>query len=74
MEEPNISDWRRDTFGDLTSAFRFREARPRPPRLPQDTAEQLEKAKEELATLPAPTLPGADQPFPRQEKGRRPQV
>ncbi|MEW1825291.1 alkaline phosphatase family protein [Streptomyces sp. NPDC088196] len=74
VEEPNISDWRRDTFGDLTSAFRFRDARPRPPRLPQDTAEQLRKAKEEVATLPAPTLPGADQAFPRQEKGRRPQV
>ncbi|WP_371647220.1 phospholipase C [Streptomyces mirabilis] len=46
----------------------------RPPRLPDDTAEQLEKAKEEVATLPKPTLPGADQSFPRQEKGQRPHV
>ncbi|WP_416964972.1 hypothetical protein [Streptomyces sp. Agncl-13] len=37
----------------LTSASRFRSGRPRPPRLPQDTPEQLEKAKEEVATLPA---------------------
>jgi len=44
------------------------------PRLPDDTAEQLEKAKEEVATLPKPTLPGADQSFPRQEKGQRPHV
>jgi phospholipase C len=74
VEEPNISDWRRETFGDLTSAFRFRSSSPRPPKLPHNTAEQLEKAKEEVATLPAPTLPGADQTFPKQERGRRPQV
>jgi phospholipase C len=74
VEEPNVSDWRRSTFGDLTSAFRFSHGRPRPPRLPDDTAEQLEKAKEEVATLPKPTLPGADQSFPHQEKGHRPHV
>jgi phospholipase C len=74
VEEPNVTDWRRDTFGDFTSAFRFRGARPRSPRLPDDTAEQLEKAKEEVATLPKPTLPGADQKFPHQERGRRPHV
>lgn len=74
VEEPNISDWRRSTFDDLTSAFRFPAARPRPPRLPEDTAEQLAKAKEEVATLPKPTLLGADQTFPHQERGRRPRV
>ncbi|MFE0487408.1 alkaline phosphatase family protein [Streptomyces griseoaurantiacus] len=74
VAEPNISDWRRETFGDLTSAFRFRSAHRRPPRLPEDTAEQLEKAKEEVATLPEPTLPGADQSYPPQEHGRRPHV
>jgi phospholipase C len=26
VREPNISDWRRSTFGDLTSAFRIRQA------------------------------------------------
>ncbi|MFF7146895.1 alkaline phosphatase family protein [Streptomyces griseoaurantiacus] len=74
VAEPNISDWRRETFGDLTSAFRFRSAHRRPPQLPEDTAEQLEKAKEEVATLPEPTLPGADQSYPPQEHGRRPHV
>jgi len=74
VEEPNISDWRRATFGDLTSAFRFGGARPRPPRLPDDTAEQLQRAKKEVARLPKPPLPGADQTFPHQESGRRPHV
>jgi phospholipase C len=71
----NVSDWRRAAFGDLMSAFRFSHARPRPPRLPDDTAERLRRAQEEVATLPEPTLPGADRPaFPRQDKGRRPHV
>jgi phospholipase C len=30
VKEPNISDWRRQTFGDLTSAFRFTSAQLRP--------------------------------------------
>jgi phospholipase C len=72
VEEPNISEWRRRTFGDLTSAFGFSHAAPRPPRLPNDTAEQLQKAKEEVATLPKPTLPAAEQTPPQQEHGRRP--
>lgn len=72
VEEPNISQWRRRTFGDLTSAFRFSDAQPLPPRLPEDTADQLARAKEEVATLPKPALPGAEQRFPRQEYGDRP--
>ncbi|MGX1910459.1 hypothetical protein ACWIID_16600 [Streptomyces phaeochromogenes] len=63
-----------DTLGDFTSAFRFSHSRPRAPRLPEDTAEQLERAKEEVATLPKPMLPGGRQSFPKQEKGRRPHV
>ncbi|MBP0456685.1 alkaline phosphatase family protein [Streptomyces montanisoli] len=71
VREPNISEWRRRTFGDLTSAFGFSGPAARPPRLPDDTAEQLAEAEHEVATLPAPTLPGADQKVPRQEHGRR---
>lgn len=74
MKEPNISQWRRRTFGDLTSAFRFSSTSPRPPKLPDDTAKQLEEAKREVATLPKPTLPGATQHFPKQEPGHRPHV
>ncbi|MEU9097854.1 alkaline phosphatase family protein [Streptomyces sp. NPDC048361] len=74
VKEPNISEWRRRTFGDLTSAFRFSVGAPQAPRLPDDTAEQLAEAKREVATLPKPTLPGADQSFPQQERGHRPHV
>ncbi|MFE9607152.1 alkaline phosphatase family protein [Streptomyces sp. NPDC006012] len=74
VAEPNISAWRRSTFGDLTSAFRFQDASPQVPGLPDDTAAQLEKAKQEVATLPKPTLPGTSQSFPQQEQGSRPHV
>ncbi|WP_329416108.1 phospholipase [Streptomyces sp. NBC_00704] len=70
--EPNISAWRRGAFGDLTSVFRFDAPEPLAPALPDDTAEQLLRAQEEVATLPRPALPGAEQSFPAQEPGRRP--
>src|ERR1700693_3908354 len=37
VQEPNISDWRRQTFGDLTSAFRFAEGGGKVPALPDAT-------------------------------------
>lgn len=74
VAEPNLSAWRRKTFGDFTSAFRFSEGRKSSPRLPGGTAAQLQKAQKEVATLPAPRLPGANQTFPHQEQGHRPQV
>ncbi|MFJ8108106.1 alkaline phosphatase family protein [Streptomyces sp. NPDC096132] len=74
VEEPHISAWRRATFGDFTSAFRFSSARPVAPRLPGDTAEQLARAEEGVAVLPAPTLPGEAQTLPQQEPGSRPHV
>ncbi|WP_194894889.1 alkaline phosphatase family protein [Catenulispora pinisilvae] len=66
---PNITDWRRDTFSDLTSALGFpaRSA----PQLP-DTKRPLARAVQEIATLPAPALPGADQSMPGQQHGSRP--
>ncbi|MBF9067243.1 alkaline phosphatase family protein [Streptacidiphilus fuscans] len=66
----NVTDWRRETFGDLTSAFQFRGPGRQAPPLP-GTAAQLALAEQEVATLPAPTLPGADQSFPSQERGFR---
>jgi phospholipase C len=74
VQEPNISTWRRAAFGDFISAFHFTQPQSLPPLLPDDTARQLEKAKEQVATLPAPTLPGDDQFFPHQETGDRPHV
>ena len=66
---PNITPWRRQTFSDLTSALGFKAQAS--PRLP-NTKRQLAKAVEEIATLPAPTLPGASQSMPAQQAGSRP--
>jgi len=73
VAEPNISDWRRKTFGDLTSAFRFEEEKARPPRLP-DTVHDLSRARYEAAYQPKPNLPGVEQQPPMQEKGKRKQI
>ena len=73
VKEPNISDWRRRTFGDLTSAFRFERAEAKPPSLP-DAQKLLASAEDEAARLPKPVLPGASQEFPQQERGKRKRV
>ncbi|AEU38442.1 alkaline phosphatase family protein [Granulicella mallensis] len=70
VREPNISDWRRETFGDMTSAFRFDQASAKSPVLP-DTKDDLTKARYSATHLPAPPIPGADQQEPEQEKGTR---
>ncbi len=67
VRETNISEWRRRTFGDLTSAFGFKENRPFP-QLPP-TKRQLWVAEHEVATLPAPPIPGKDQTPPHQDEG-----
>ncbi|MCC7068670.1 MAG: phospholipase C, phosphocholine-specific [Burkholderiales bacterium] len=73
VTEPNISEWRRSTFGDLTSAFRFDEEGAAAPRYP-DAAAMYAKVQDELPTLPKPKLPTVDQARPTQEPGRRRQV
>jgi phospholipase C len=73
IREPNISDWRRRTFGNLTSAFRFQDAKTEPPLLP-DTGGTLTLAKYASNNLPKPILPGDDQHPPEQERGRRKRV
>jgi phospholipase C len=73
VKESNISAWRRQTFGDLTSAFRFADGAAKPPVLP-DTAGPLTYAQYTSTALPKPTLPGAVQVPPNQEKGNRKQV
>jgi len=69
VREPNISDWRRQTFGDMTSALRFGDPRKEPPPLP-DTSGPLRLAEYEVTVLPPPTLPTAEQKPPEQEKSR----
>ena len=64
--EPNISDWRRKTFGDLTSALGMRTGgRPVPPTLPA-TKGKLWRAEYEITHLPPAKIPGADQTVPHQ--------
>ena len=68
VREPNIS-----AFGDLTSAFRFRDTQLQPPVLP-DTSGTLSAAKFGAANLPQPVLPRGEQTPPKQEKGNRNRV
>jgi phospholipase C len=73
VREENISAWRRQTFGDLTSAFRFDDEKAGRPTLP-DTASVLKTARHEASNLPAPILAGNNQTTPTQEKGERKRV
>jgi phospholipase C len=68
---PNITQWRRDTFGDLTSAFGFPEF-PSSVGLLPNTKPTLAQAVYNINNLPAPTIPGASQTPPVQATGPRP--
>jgi phospholipase C len=72
VAEPNISSWRRRTFGDLTQTLRP-DQRTLAPRLP-DTQSGVNLAAYETANFPAPTFPGAAQVQPHQESSRRPHL
>ncbi|HKQ42952.1 MAG TPA: phospholipase, partial [Pseudonocardia sp.] len=72
--EPNISAWRRRTFGDLTSVFRFGDDPAPAPRTVRPAPEAIPPLLNAWATLPAPRLPGANQLPPTQETGTRPRV
>jgi phospholipase C len=73
VDEPNISDWRRGTFGDFTAALRFDDPSAQAPSLP-NTGAALSRALYEVGNLPQPTLPGSDQKLPAQEKGSRKRI
>jgi phospholipase C len=73
VREPNISEWRRQTFGDMTSVFRWGSSADVPPSWP-DTKSLLRAAKENADQWPLPAIPGAGQSFPQQEKGARQKV
>lgn len=67
VREPNITAWRRKTFGDMMPTLRLNAAgRRQPPVLP-DTTGPLQLAEYEATFLPKPTLPGGDQKMPVQE-------
>ena len=68
--EPNISAWRRQTCGDLTSAFRFGGERSRFPgsgelSLPV-TESRLLRAQRQVNNNPRPVIPAVNEPLPTQ--------
>ena len=73
VREPNITDWRRKTFGDLTSTFRFGDAKTKPPVMPS-TSGLVSFARFGATSLPKPELPAAEQQMPKQEPGKRNRV
>ncbi len=72
VHEPNITAWRRRTFGDLTRTLHF--VRHTPPPVMPDTDGNLNLATFEVAQLPPPAFPGASQAVPHQEKRERPHI
>ncbi|HET6326255.1 MAG TPA: alkaline phosphatase family protein [Planctomycetaceae bacterium] len=70
VREPNITDWRRHTFGDLTSGLRMdQQSSTKPPKLP-DANQLLVKVNEEVTRLPKPGPPATERSIPAQEKRR----
>ena len=71
VEVANLSQWRRDTTGDLTSAFSFgQRARFDVPKLPE-TEKALERAEHSAMALPPPEPPALPM-MAHQEPGARP--
>jgi len=69
VKEPNISRWRRDICGDLTSCFDFAKHDATVPVLP-DTAALRKQAAARVSKLPVPTPPAPGrQLIPHQEPG-----
>ncbi|WUF49811.1 phospholipase [Streptomyces sp. NBC_00483] len=66
----NITDWRRETFGDLTSALGMKVNKRFPPMPP--TLPSFWLAEYEAGNLPAPTLPGTGQTPPHQQQSPSP--
>ena len=72
VEEPNISAWRREISGDLTSCFDFAHPDWSIPVLP-DTATLRKQADARDKKLPSPTAPGpGEQVVPVQDSGSAP--
>ncbi|MDH6242596.1 phospholipase C [Mycobacterium sp. OTB74] len=72
VHEPNISAWRRRTFGDLRSALRLDQPVGSPVQFPGVDAEVLRANATDL--LPAPTVPASPQSLPVQAPGTKPRV
>ena len=62
----NISQFRRQTLGDLSSAFQFGPGNARPPVIPDTSGPAVLAAY--TSTLPLPSFPGATQTVPHQDQ------
>ena len=71
VEAPNITSWRRQTFGDMTSALRFGDRPVGPPTL-RGTTEADALVQRGTDALPSPVFPTMNQIAPTQQDGRRP--
>jgi phospholipase C len=68
VREPNISEWRRSAFGNLSSGLQFQKIDSAPaPHLP-DTSGPLRLARYESTALPKPVVPPKSQQAPKQSK------
>lgn len=72
VREPNISTWRRRTFGDLRSALRLDQSAGAPVQFPGVDLEVLRANATDL--LPAPVVPTMPQSHPAQAPGGKPRV
>jgi phospholipase C len=73
ITETNISAWRRQTFGDLTSAFQTTASAA--PSIPAGSAAATQTEltyQQGQASLPLPKVPGRTQAAPTQDPGTRP--
>jgi phospholipase C len=70
IREPNISDWRRSTFGSLSAVLQFQNAGSPAPSLP-DTSGPDFLARYQSTMLPKPVFPEQNQQLPEQEKRTR---
>ncbi len=68
VEEPNISAWRRETFGSLADAFDFDEDAAMIPHLPPNEADVVRQ----LEAFQMKPIAEPEQRMPRQEPGERP--
>jgi phospholipase C len=76
-EVPNLSEWRRSTTGDLTSAFNFADPRQSVPALPATSLTDPRVVASDcpvgplgLTGAPVPPYPVPSNAMPRQEKGK----
>jgi phospholipase C len=73
VREPNISAWRRRTFGDLRSALRLGQPPSAQPVQFQDVDREVIRANA-TDLLPQPVIPASPQTQPVQTPGAKPQV